>query len=62
MGNNKIISGTIIGVIIGGILGVIFNSGQFNLLSAGITGGIIGFLSGWFMSRKNESSDGGSGD
>ncbi|NNF52000.1 MAG: hypothetical protein HKN59_06150 [Gammaproteobacteria bacterium] len=58
MGKNKIISGTIIGLVIGAIVGVIFNSGQINLLSAGITGGIIGFLGGWFMSRDDGSSDG----
>lgn len=59
---NKIISGTIIGLVIGGILGIIFNSGQFNLLSGGVIGGIIGFLSGWFMTKNEGSSDGGAGD
>lgn len=58
MNKSKILPGTIIGLVIGGILGVVFNSGQFNLLSGGILGGIVGFLSGWFMSRDKQSSDG----
>jgi len=42
MSENKITTGTIIG-----------------LVSGGTVGGVIGFLSGWFMSEDSGSSDGG---
>ena len=55
MAKSKILPGTVIGLVIGAVLGLVFNSGQFNLVSGGIVGAIIGFLSGWFMSRDDES-------
>lgn len=56
--NNKIISLTIIGIVLGGIVGTLVDSGQVNMLSAAIVGGVAGFLAGWvWNSRSGESKD-----
>ena len=56
--NNKIISLTIIGIVIGGIVGTLFDSGQVDMLSAAIVGGVAGFLAGWIWnSRPGESKE-----
>lgn len=54
--NNKIISLAIIGLVIGGIIGAVLDSGQANALSVGIVGGVVGFLAGWvWNSRSGEA-------
>lgn len=56
--NNKIVSLAVIGLVLGGIVGVGVNTEQVNLLSAGIVGGVIGFLAGWvWNTRSSDSKD-----
>jgi len=56
--NNKIISLAIIGIVLGGIVGVVVNTAQVNMLSAAALGGIVGFLAGWIWNtRSGESKD-----
>ena len=52
--NNKIISLAVIGIVLGGIVGVVVNSAQVNMLSAAILGGIIGFLAGWIWKSRSD--------
>jgi len=54
--NNKIISVTIIGIVLGGIVGAIVNSAQVNMLSAAILVGIVGFLAGWIWNARSDES------
>jgi len=54
--NNKVISLTIIGLVLGGIVGVGVNTEQVNLLSAGIIGGVVGFLAGWVWNTRSSDS------
>ena len=56
--NNKIISLTIIGAVLGGIVGTMVNTGQFNTVTVAIFGGVVGFLAGWvWNTRSDESKD-----
>jgi len=56
--NNKIISLAIIGIVLGGIVGTLVESGQVNMLSGAIVGGVAGFLAGWIWnSRSGESKE-----
>jgi len=56
--NNKIISLTVIGIVLGGVVGALVESGQINMLSVAIVGGIAGFLAGWIWnSRSGESRE-----
>ncbi len=54
--NNKIISLTVIGIVLGGIVGTLVESGQVNMLSAAIVGGIAGFLAGWIWNSRSAES------
>lgn len=58
MNKSKIIPGAAIGLVLGGVVGYFFEAGQFNFLTGGVLGGIIGFLGGWFMSRDAGGSPG----
>mgnify|MGYP001820892943 CR=1 FL=1 len=51
--NNKIISLTIIGLVIGLILGVLVNSPQTNAIVVAPLGGIIGFVVGWIWETRS---------
>ena len=54
--NNKTISLTIIGFVLGLILAVVANSPEANMLVVGPFGGIVGFLAGWiWQSRSGEA-------
>lgn len=55
--NNKIISLAIIGIVLGAIVGIVVNSEQFNLLTATVLGGIIGFLGGWIWSSRTVDTE-----
>lgn len=54
--NNKIISLAVIGIVLGGIIGTVVNSGQFNTLTVAVVGGLVGFLAGWIWSSRSEGS------
>lgn len=54
--DNKIISLTVIGIVLGGILGVVVNTEQVNFLSAAVVGGIVGFLAGWIWNSRADGS------
>ena len=56
--DNKLVSLAIIGLVLGGIVGAVVNSGHFNLYSVGVLGGVAGFLAGWvWNSRSNGSAE-----
>ena len=61
---NKIVSLTVIGLVIGGILGILVNSEQVSAAALAAIGGVVGFLAGWFWNSRSggsdESSSGGS--
>ena len=54
--NNKLISLTVIGIVLGGIVGTVVNSGQFNTLTVAVFGGVVGFLAGWIWSSRSDGS------
>lgn len=54
--NNKVISLAIIGIVLGGIVGAVVNSGQFNALTVAVFGGTVGFLAGWVWRSRSEES------
>ena len=59
---NKIISLTIIGLVLGGIVGAAVDSEQAIMALLAAVGGIIGFLAGWvWNSRSGGSEDAPSG-
>jgi hypothetical protein len=59
---NKIISLTIIGLVLGGIVGAAVVSEQAIMAMLAAVGGIIGFLAGWvWNSRSGGSEDAPSG-
>ncbi|MDH3266600.1 MAG: hypothetical protein OEM25_06515 [Gammaproteobacteria bacterium] len=51
--NNKIISLTIIGLVLGLICAVLAGSGQGNALIFVPFGGVVGFLAGWFWNTRS---------
>lgn len=54
--NNKIISLTVIGLVVGFILAVLVNSPQANAIVLAPLGGIVGFLAGWvWQTRSTEA-------
>ncbi len=56
--NNKILSLTVIGVILGGILGALVEievMGGMYLVAA--IGGVIGFLAGWVWQSRSDTSE-----
>lgn len=56
--NNKILSLTVIGVILGGILGALVEievMGGMYLVAA--FGGVIGFLAGWVWQSRSDTSE-----
>ncbi len=56
--NNKLLSLTIIGVVLGGIIGTVVNLHEINTLTVGAFGGLAGFLAGWiWTSRSDESKE-----
>ncbi len=55
---NKVISLTIIGLVLGGIIGSVADLEQANMVTLGVAGGVLGFLAGWIWnSRSGESDD-----
>lgn len=56
--NNKILSLTVIGVILGGILGALVEievMGGMYLVA--VFGGVIGFLAGWVWQSRSDTSE-----
>ena len=56
--NNKILSLTVIGVILGGILGALVEievMGGMYVVAA--VGGVIGFLAGWVWQSRSDTSE-----
>jgi len=54
--NNKIVSLTVIGIVLGGIIGTVVNSGQFNTITVAVVGGVAGFLAGWIWNSRSSGS------
>ncbi len=50
--NNKIAALTLIGIVVGALVGFIVNNEQVTLLSMGVLGGVVGFLAGWFWNTR----------
>ena len=58
MQNNKIVMLTVIGLILGAIVGTVIESAQVNLYMFAMLGGVVGFLAGWIWnSRKSDSAE-----
>lgn len=55
--NNKIISLVILGIVLGGIIGIVVNSEQANMVTVAIFGGAIGFLAGWIWNTRSDRPD-----
>ena len=55
--NNKILSLTVIGVILGGILGALVEIEQMRMYSVAAVGGAIGFLAGWVWQSRSDTSE-----
>ena len=55
--NNKVISLTVIGIVLGGIVGTVVNTGQFNMLTVAVFGGVVGFLAGWIWNSRSDGPD-----
>lgn len=58
MQNNKIISLTIVGLVVGGIIGAVGASQQSELLIVAGVGGAIGFLAGWVWESRSGKTEG----
>ena len=56
--DHKVVSLAIIGLVLGGIIGAVVNSGQVNMLSVAIVGGVVGFLAGWVWNTRSDESKG----
>jgi len=54
--NNKIISLTVIGLVVGLIIGVLANSPQVNIAVFLPLGGIIGFVAGWVWQTRSSDA------
>ena len=51
--NNKIAALTLIGIVVGSLVGLVVSTGQANLLYLlGVLGGILGFLAGWVWNTR----------
>ena len=50
--DNKIAALTLIGIVVGGLVGLVVNTGQVNIFSLGVFGGIVGFLAGWVWNTR----------
>jgi hypothetical protein len=50
--NNKIAALTLIGIVVGALVGLIVNTEQVNMFSLGVLGGIVGFLAGWVWNTR----------
>ncbi len=55
--NNKILSLTAIGVILGGILGALVEIEQMSMYTVAAVGGVIGFLAGWVWQSRSDTSE-----
>ena len=55
--NNKILSLTVIGVILGGILGALVEIDQMGMYSVAVVGGVIGFFAGWVWQSRSDTSE-----
>ena len=55
--NNKILSLTVIGVILGGILGALVEIEQWGMYAVAAVGGVIGFLAGWVWQSRSDTSE-----
>ena len=55
--NNKILSLTVIGVILGGILGALVEIEQMSMYLVAAVGGVIGFFAGWVWQSRSDTSD-----
>ncbi len=55
--NNKILSLTVIGVILGGILGALVEIEQMGMYSVAAVGGVIGFVAGWVWQSRSDTSE-----
>ena len=51
--NNKIISLTVIGLVVGFILAVLVNSPEASAIVLAPLGGVVGFLAGWIWQTKS---------
>ena len=59
---NKIIVLTVIGLVLGGIIGAVVNSEQIDMYTLAAVGGVIGFLAGWVWNSRSGGSDSGESD
>ncbi len=55
--NNKIISLTIIGLVVGAILGVLGVGGGANAITLAAVCGIVGFLAGWVWKARSDKAE-----
>ncbi len=55
--NNKILSLTLIGVILGGILGALVEIEQMSMYLVAAVGGVIGFFAGWVWQSRSDTSE-----
>ena len=55
--NNKILSLTVIGVILGAILGALVEIEQMGMYSVAAVGGVIGFVAGWVWQSRSDTSE-----
>ena len=55
--NNKILSLTVIGVILGGILGALVEIEQMSMYLVAAVGGVIGFFAGWVWQSRSDTSE-----
>ncbi len=53
---NKTISLTIIGLLLGGIIGNVVDLEQANMITLGVAGGVLGFLAGWIWNSRSDES------
>mgnify|MGYP001823807556 CR=1 FL=1 len=53
---NKIVSLTVIGIVLGGIVGTLVSSGQINTVTGAVFGGVVGFLAGWIWNSRSDGS------